>query len=161
MKVNYKLSEALTQYVAPKGYYVRMDKNYVATVRNLQEFINYIENNSVDMEVFGQIQEKDMLAHPEFKYALNEIIAEVKGGFKVFNGEFKHQFIQCTDDNETISIRTNAGRLITICIMEKFGQCADVKYHDKEKFSAIQFDGGATAKRDEMTLLTIPFNKIK
>lgn len=159
MKVNYKLSEALTQYVAPKGYYVRMDRNYVATVRNLQEFINYIESNSIDMEVFGQIHDKDMSAHHEFKYALNEIIAEVKGGFKVFNGEFKHQFIQCTDDNETISIRTSAGRLITICIMEKFGQCADVKYHDKEKFSAIRFDGGASAKSNEMTLLTIPFNK--
>lgn len=171
MKVNYKLSEALTKYVAPKGYYVRMDRNYVATVRNLQEFINYIESNSIDMDVFGQIQEKDMSAHPEFKYALNEIIAEVKGGFKVFNGEFKHQFIQCTDDNETISIRTSAGKNITISVMEKHG-CVDIKYFDSpqpkvlnginevEKFKVLGFDLGKTPiPKTDVTLFTILMNE--
>lgn len=50
-------------------------------------------------------------------------------GFKTFNDEFKHQFVLCQDENETISIRTKSGKRITVSIMERAG-CIDVKYFD-------------------------------
>jgi len=171
-KINYPLSEKLKDYYAPKGFYVRMDKNYVATTRNLQSFINYINENTIDMEVFGHIEERDDKAEQNFKYALNEIIAKVKGDFKVFNGGFKHQYIQCDEENETISIKTKGGKNITISVMEKYGNCVDIKYFDSpqpkvlngikevEKFKVVGFDLGQTPiERTDVTLFTILMNE--
>ena len=77
--------------------------------------------------------------------------------FAVFqNGANKHQFVQCTENVETISIRTRDGKKITVCVMDK-AKCVDVKYHtDKKSFKIIGFNEvGPAIPTEEVTLTTI------
>jgi hypothetical protein len=150
------------------SFYVRMNKNYTATVRSLESFIWAINNSGID-ENFGEITklaDKEAEGYREFHSYLIEIIAEVKG-FAVFNRDFPHQFIQCENSNETISIRTKKGKRITISVIE-MADCADIAFHDsaleKEnngskdvaKFEIIGFDLGKTPiPRTQVTLATI------
>lgn len=150
------------------SFYVRMNKHYVATVRSLESFIWAINNSGID-ENFGEITklaDKEAEGYREFHSYLIEIIAEVKG-FAVFNRDFPHQFIQCENSNETISIRTKKGKRITISVIE-MADCADIAFHDsaleKEnngskdvaKFEIIGFDLGKTpVPRTQVTLATI------
>ena len=150
------------------SFYVRMNKHYTATVRSLESFIWAINNSGID-ENFGEITklaDKEAEGYREFHSYLIEIIEEVKG-FAVFNRDFPHQFIQCENSNETISIRTKKGKRITISVIE-MADCADIAFHDsaleKEnngskdvaKFEIIGFDLGKTPiPRTQVTLATI------
>jgi hypothetical protein len=92
-------------------------------------------------------------------------------GFKTFNKDFKHQFVLCQDENETISIKTKSGKRITISVMEGAG-CIDIKYFDSplpkidnrasglEQFTIMGFNEGKTpVKSTALTLLTILTNR--
>ena len=131
-----------------------MNRNYTATIRSLTDFQDYVNHSDLDMDVFGEITSADKSAREDFKYVLNTIIAEVKG-FAVFNAQFKHTYIECTESAETISLKTSTGKLITFSVM--FNQCVDVKYHNgKDDFKIIGFHFGQTpVPHTDVTLQTI------
>jgi len=148
----------LNDYVAPNGFYVVINRYYTATVRNISDFVAYLDSeqgeNDIDLEVFGEIKSIDHEARIDFKAKVYEIIANIKGFATFSNGGNKHQFIQCTDGVETISIRTQAGKRITVCVMEDYGKCVDIKYHDGgEGFKVIGF--GEEDHHLDLKLLTI------
>ena len=154
--------ETIDKYVAPNGFYVVINKYYTATVRNVSDFMTYLDSEQgktdIDLEVFGKIKSIDYEARADFRARVYEIIAEIKGFATFSNRGNKHQFIECTDDVETISIRTKGGKKITVCVMEVYySKCVDIKYHsDKEKFTVMGFDGGKTPiKQTEVTLTSI------
>jgi hypothetical protein len=103
---------------------------------------------------------------------MEDKMKKVSEGFKTFNQEFKHQFIECSEQNETISIKTKSGKRIAISVMEKYGKCIDIKYFDSpqkpvqngqskvEKFKVLGFDLGTTPiPRTDVTLFTILMNE--
>jgi hypothetical protein len=154
--------ETIDKYVAPNGFYVVINKYYTATVRNVSDFMTYLDSEQgktdIDLEVFGKIKSIDYEARADFRARVYEIIAEIKGFATFSNRGNKHQFIECTDDVETISIRTKGGKKITVCVMEVYySKCVDIKYHsDKEKFTVMGFDGGKTPiKQTDVTLTSI------
>lgn len=152
------LSDRLKNEQLSAGFYIVMNRNYTATVRNILSLTEYINShpNDIDLDVFGEIKNFDRSASNEFVEALYQVIAEVKD-FAVFqNGSNKHQFVQCTENVETISIRTRDGKKITVCVMDK-AKCVDVKYHtDKESFKVMAFnEGGTVIPTEEVTLTTI------
>jgi hypothetical protein len=151
---DYKLPEAVKSITLSDGYYVKINRYYTATVRNLNDFVQYLKNTGdVDMEVFGQIVRRAEKPSPLFTGHLYGIIAQIKG-YESFNG-CEHQFVECQSKNETISIRTASGKNLTVCIMEDSG-CIDVKYHDGDRFNIIGFAEGSTpVKRSEVSLLAI------
>lgn len=159
-----KKMEDLNDYIAPNGFYVVINKYYTATVRNVRDFTAYLDGewgkNDIDLEVFGEVRSVDYESRVDFRAKVYEIIAEIKGFATFSNRGNKHQFIECTDGVETISIRTKGGKKITVCVMEDYGKCVDIKYHnDEEKFTVIGFDGGKTpVKRTEITLMTMLIN---
>lgn len=159
MKVTTKIPDNLEGYQAKHGFHIQMNSNYTATVRNLVEFKNYINrpDTDINLEVFGNILSHDETVSDDFKYVLNTIIAEVKG-FAVFNAQFKHTYIECKEEKETISIRTSNGKLITFSVM--YNQCVDVKYHNgKDDFKIIGFHGGQTpVPHTDVTLQTVLLN---
>ena len=159
MKTKTKIPESLKGYQAKNGFHVKMNRNYTATIRNLVEFKDYINKPDTDItiDVFGEITSRDESVPDDFKYVLNTIIGEVKG-FAVFNAQFKHTYIDCKEDKETISIRTSNGKLITFSVM--FNQCVDVKYHNgKDDFKIMGFHGGQTpVPHTDVTLQTILLN---
>lgn len=159
MKTTIKLSNKMERYQARNGYHVQVNLNYTATVRNLREFVEYINSpeSDVDLEFFGNILSYDSTVDDEFKYGLNTIIAEVKG-FAVFNAQFKHTYIECKEEKETISIKTSNGKLLTFSVM--YNQCVDVKYHNgQDDFKIIGFHGGQTpVPHTDVTLQTILLN---
>ena len=160
-KVLTDIPKELQYYHLPSGYYVVINRNYTATVRSVYDLKDYINNNveQIDLDVFGQIKNEDSEASEAFVGVLNRILAEVMD-YKTFNDGFRHQFIECQSDLETISIRTKGGKYITLAVMEKFGQCVDIKLHNKEKFKIIGFDGGKTpVPHTDVTLTTILLNK--
>ena len=160
-KVLTDIPKELQYYHLPSGYYVVINRHYTATVRSVYDLKDYINNNveQIDLDVFGQIKNEDSEASEAFVGVLNRILAEVMG-YKTFNCEFKHQFIECTSDLETISVRTKGGKCITLSVMEKYAQCVDIKLHDKDKFKIIGFDGGQTpVPHTDVTLTTILLNK--
>lgn len=157
-----RVMETLDDYVAPNGFYVVINKYCTATVRNVSNFMTYLDSEQgktdIDLEVFGKIKSIDYEARADFRARVYEIIAEIKGFATFSNRGNKHQFIECTDDVETISIRTKGGKKITVCVMEVYySKCVDIKYHsDKEKFTVMGFDGGKTPiKQTEVTLTSI------
>ena len=154
MKSTTKIPEKLKSYYPKNGYHVRMNRNYTATIRSLTDFQDYVNHSDLDMDVFGEITSADKSASDDFKYVLNTIIAEVKG-FAVFNAQFKHTYIECTESAETISLKTSTGKLITFSVM--FNQCVDVKYHNgKDDFKIIGFHFGQTpVPHTDVTLQTI------
>ena len=158
--------ETLDEYVAPSGFYVVINRYYTATVRNISSFVAYLDSeqgkDDIDLEVFGEVKNIDHEARDDFRAKVYEIIAEIKGFATFSNRGNKHQFIECTDGVETISIRTKGGKKITVCVMEELPKkCVDIKYHsDEEKFTVIGFDGGKTPiKHTEVTLMTILLDK--
>lgn len=150
----------LEDYNAKNGFHIQMNRNYTATVRNLREFVNYINKPDTDIcpDVFGNILSYDETVGDDFKYVLNTIIAEVKG-FAVFNAQYKHTYIECTDKSETISIKTSNGELITFSVL--LNTCVDVKYHNgKDDFTIIGFHGGQTpVPHTPVTLHTVLLEK--
>lgn len=160
-KVLTDIPKALENYHLPSGYYVVINRNYTATVRNVWDLKEYINNNveQIDLDVFGQIKNEDDQASDLFVGILNRILSEVMN-YKTFNCEFKHQFIECTSDRETISVRTKEGKYITLSVMEGRVQCVDIKLHGEDKFKIIGFDEGKTpVPTTEVTLTTILLNK--
>ena len=154
--------EDLNDYIAPNGFYVVINKFYTASVRSVRDFTAYLDSewgkNDIDLEVFGEVRSIDYESRLDFRAKVYEIIAEIKGFATFSNRGNKHQFIECTDDVETISIRTKGGKKITVCVMEVYySKCVDIKYHsDKEKFTVMGFDGGKTPiKQTEVTLTSI------
>tara|TARA_R110000744_G_scaffold81915_2_gene160938 strand:+ start:2993 stop:3493 length:501 start_codon:yes stop_codon:yes gene_type:complete len=151
------LSDKLKNEQLSAGFYIKINSGYTATVRTILSLTEYINSNpkDIDLSVFGEITSFDSSASKQFIVALYQIIAEVKD-FAVFqNGANKHQFVQCTENVETISIRTLGGKKITVCVMSK--ECVDIKYHtDKDSFKIIGFNGGSTpVPHTEVTLTTI------
>ncbi len=158
--------KTLDEYVAPSGFYVVINRYYTATVRNVSDFVAYLDSKQgktdIDLEVFGEVRSVDYESRADFRARVYEIIAEIKGFATFSNRGNKHQFIQCTDDVETISIRTKSGNRITVCVMDVYyGKCVDIKYHsDEKKFTVIGFDGGMTPiKHTEVTLMTVLLDK--
>lgn len=152
------LSEELKNEQLSAGFYIKINSVYTATVRTILSLTEYINSNpnDIDLDVFGEIKNFDKSASNEFVVVLYQIIAEVKD-FAVFqNGANKHQFVQCTENVETISIRTLGGKKITVCVMDR-AKCVDVKYHtDKESFKIMGFNEGDTPiPSTEVTLTTI------
>ena len=152
------LSDKLKNEQLSAGFYIKINSGYTATVRTILSLTEYINSNpkDIDLSVFGEITSFDSSASKQFIVALYQIIAEVKD-FAVFqNGANKHQFVQCTENVETISIRTLGGKKITVCVMDK-AKCVDIKYHtDKDSFKIIGFNGGSTpVPHTEVTLTTI------
>jgi hypothetical protein len=158
-KIKTLIPSNLENYYANNGFYIQMNENYTATVRNLVDFKNYINRPDTDItpDVFGNILSYDESVSDDFKYVLNTIIAEVKG-FAVFNAQFKHTFIECEQDKETISIKTSNGKLITFSVM--YNQCIDVKYHNgHDDFKIIGFhEGNTPVPHTKVTLQTILIN---
>jgi hypothetical protein len=164
----FELPQRVKEMDMISSFYVRMNQHYVATVRSLEGFIWAINNCGID-ENFGEITklaDKEAEGYREFHSYLIEIIAEVKG-FAVFNREFPHQFIQCENANETISIRTKKGKRITISVIE-MADCADIAFHDSTlepisngnkdipQFEMIGFNCGSTPiQRTPITIATI------
>lgn len=151
------LSDKLKNEQLSAGFYIKINSGYTATVRTILSLTEYINSNpkDIDLSVFGEITSFDSSASKQFIVALYQIIAEVKD-FAVFqNGANKHQFVQCTENVETISIRTLGGKKITVCVMSK--ECVDIKYHtDKDSFRIMGFNGGSTpVPHTEVTLTTI------
>jgi len=151
------LSDKLKNEQLSAGFYIKINSGYTATVRTILSLTEYINSNpkDIDLSVFGEITSFDSSASKQFIVALYQIIAEVKD-FAVFqNGANKHQFVQCTENVETISIRTLGGKKITVCVMSS--ECVDIKYHtDKDSFKIIGFNGGSTpVPHTEVTLTTI------
>ena len=160
-KVLTDIPKAVEEYYSPYGYYVVINRCYTATVRSVRDLKDYINNNveQIDLDVFGQIKNEDSEANEVFVGILNRILAEVMN-YKTFNCHFRHQFIECTSDLETISVRTKGGKCITLSVMERYAQCVDIKLHDKDKFKIIGFDGGQTpVPHTDVTLTTILLNK--
>tara|TARA_R110000737_G_scaffold177333_1_gene202025 strand:- start:411 stop:911 length:501 start_codon:yes stop_codon:yes gene_type:complete len=151
------LSDKLKNEQLSAGFYIKINSGYTATVRTILSLTEYINSNpkDIDLSVFGEITSFDSSASKQFIVALYQIIAEVKD-FAVFqNGANKHQFVQCTENVETISIRTLGGKKITVCVMSS--ECVDIKYHtDKDSFRIMGFNGGSTpVPHTEVTLTTI------
>jgi len=148
------------------GYYVKMNQHYTATVRDLTSFVWAINNCEID-ENFGIVTNKSSDENSDkFFPQMMQIIYAAKG-FAIFNKEFPHQFVQCENANETISIRTKKGKRITISVIE-MADCVDVALHDSPiepvnngsrdvpQFEIIGFNcGGTPVKRTAVTLATI------
>jgi hypothetical protein len=152
-----KIPKNLTDYYAPNGFHIVINKHYTATVRNLIDLATYLSNrDDIDMDVFGEITNVDQESRSDFQSVIYELIAEVKGFATFSNQGNKHQFIECTDGVETISIKTKNGKQLTICVMEDYGKCIDIKLHEQDKFKIIGFDeGGTPVPRTDVTLTTI------
>jgi hypothetical protein len=154
-----KIPKNLTDYYATNGFHIVINKYYTATVRNLLDFVIYLntrDRDDIDMDVFGEITNVDQESRSDFKSGIYELIAEVKGFATFSNGGNKHKFIECTDGVETISIKTKNGKQLTICVMEDYGNCIDIKLHEQDKFNIIGFDKGRTpVPNTEVTLTTI------
>jgi len=109
------------------AFFVKINKNYSATVKNLSSFIDYIQMYSHDLdESFGEI-EKDSKEDYDFYNHLLEVICYVNG-FAKFNTN-PHQFVELKNEKETVSIRTKSGKLVTICFSE-LSRSADVVLHN-------------------------------
>jgi hypothetical protein len=139
-----------------------MNQHYTATVRDLSSFVWAINNCNPD-ENFGVVtnQSNDKDSKPFFVQMMQIIYAFT--GFSIFNSEFPHQFVECENENETISIKTKSGKRITISVMEN-ASCVDIVYHDAPmernenipQFEIIGFNCGATpVKRTPVTIATI------
>ena len=144
------------------SFYVTVNKNYTATVRNLASFIDYLQRHPNDPdETFGQIRKEAIDADgreedSNFYHNLLKIIGYVNG-FAVFNRN-PHQFVELTKAKETVSIKTKGGKLMTIAFMEGDGlaNCADIQLHnsgmepesngvkDVPQFEVIGFNCGGT-----------------
>jgi hypothetical protein len=165
-KFDFKIPEKEANKILMDGFYVRINKGWTATVRSLKDLVNALASgeHEIDLEVFGDItKESNDENLGNFRAYLIEIIAHYKG-FASFNSSYKHQFVELSEKNETISIKTANGELITIAVMEGAG-CVDIKYHtsDQEKnsndnkmFKIIGFDGGQTpVPHTDVSLMTI------
>ena len=162
----YEIPSNVKDIILSDGYYVKMNNNYTATVRDLASFIWAINNCDPD-ENFGIMTNKSNDKNSEkFLPQMMQIIYAFKG-FAIFNREFAHQFVQCEEANETISIRTKKGKRITISVIE-MANCVDVAYHDSTiepinngsknipQFDIIGFNCGATpVNRTPVTIATI------
>ena len=124
----YEIPNNVKDIILSDGYYVKMNNNYTATVRDLASFIWAINNCDPD-ENFGIVTNKSNDKNSEkFLPQMMQIIYAFKG-FAIFNREFAHQFVQCEEANETISIRTKGGKRITISVIE-MANCVDIVSHD-------------------------------
>jgi hypothetical protein len=158
-RLEYILPHSIKQEILSDGFYVKMNRHYTATVRRLQDMIDYINEGDID-ENFGEITSESSTASPEYVGALYDIIAKVKG-FASFN-QNKHQFVELSNQKETVSIKLASGKQITVAVMENAG-CVDICYHNGEKtvqgnskFKIMGFDeGGTPVKSTPVTLATI------
>lgn len=162
----YEIPYNVKDIILHDGYYVKMNQNYTATVRDLPSFIWAINNCKPD-ENFGIVMnQSDDKDSEKFFVQMMQIIYAFKG-FAIFNREFPHQFIQCENANETISIRTKNGKRITISVIE-MANCVDIAYHDSPmepisngnkdipQFEMIGFNCGSTPiQRTPITIATI------
>ena len=171
-KFEFSLPEREANKVLNDGFYVKINKGWTATVRCLADLIQVLSSgeHEIDPEVFGIItKESNDPNMGNFHGYLIEIIATYKG-FTSFN-TCKHQFIETTEDMETVSIKTKSGKLITVCVMEGAG-CVDIKMHnageedvnngnkDISQFKILGFHLGQTpVKGTLLTLMTILFKK--
>jgi hypothetical protein len=162
----YEIPNNVKDIILSDGYYVKMNQHYTATVRDLSSFVWAINNCNPD-ENFGVVtnQSNDKDSKPFFVQMM-QIIHAFKG-FSIFNREFPHQFIECENENETISIKTKGGKRITVSVIER-ANCVDIAYHDAPiepinngnsnipQFEIIGFNcGGTPVKRTAVTIATI------
>lgn len=162
----YEIPRNVKDIILSDGYYVKMNQHYTATVRDLASFVWAINNCNPD-ENFGVVtnQSNDKNSKPFF-IQMMQIIYAFKG-FATFNSNFTHQFVQCENENETISIKTKGGKRITVSVIEG-ANCIDIVSHDSPiepinngskdipQFEIIGFNcGGTPVKRTPVTLTTI------
>jgi hypothetical protein len=168
------------------GFYVKINKHYTATVRDLASFVDYLQGNPNEPdENFGIIVKEarvpiatpiaginglecEVIEDSKFYENLLNIIAYVKD-FAVFNLN-PHQFVELTNSKETVSIRTKGGKLVTIAFMED-ADCADIQVHNSglepvqngrpiPQFEIVGFNCGSTpVKKTLVTLNTIHLGK--
>jgi hypothetical protein len=158
----YEIPKNVKDIILSDGYYVKMNQHYTATVRDLSSFVWAINNCDTD-ENFGVVTNQSNDKDSElFFIQMMQIIFAFKG-FATFNSCYPHQFVQCKEVNETISIKTKGGKRITISVMEN-ASCVDIAYHDAPmernenipQFEIIGFNCGATpVKRTAVTIATI------
>ncbi|MDG1950108.1 MAG: hypothetical protein P8J32_04830 [bacterium] len=155
------------------GFYVKINKHYTATIRNLASFVDYLQGNPNEPdENFGiitkeSIAENGQIEDSNFYAYLLEIIGYVNG-FATFNS-CPHKFVELQAQKETISIRTKGGKLITVAVIEDAG-CVDVQLHNSglepvdngrpvPQFEIIGFNcGGTPVPTTPVTLATIKLN---
>ncbi len=157
----YEIPNNVKDIILSDGYYVRMNKHYTATVRDLASFIWAINNCDTD-ENFGVVTNQSNDANSkQFFIEMMKIIYTFKG-FATFNN-CEHQFVECENENETISIKTKSGKRITVSVMEN-ANCVDIVYYDAPiepnedipQFEIIGFNCGKTpVKRTTVTVATI------
>ena len=67
-----KIPKNLTDYYAPNGFHIVINKHYTATVRNLIDLATYLSNrDDIDMDVFGEITNVDQESRSDFQSAIN------------------------------------------------------------------------------------------
>jgi hypothetical protein len=171
-KFEFILPEREANKILNDGFYVKINKGWTATVRCLADLIQVLSSgeHEIDPEVFGIITKESNDPNLGNTYGyLIEIIAKYKG-FASFN-TCKHQFIETTEEMETVSIKTKSGKLITVCVMENAG-CIDINMEnsveetvknggkDISQFKIMGFNLGQTpVKSTLVTLMTILFKK--
>lgn len=171
MKFDFTIPAHEANVVLRSSFYVKFNKHYTATVRNLQSLIDAINSLETD-ENFGVIvkeADKEELKEDgkgNFYYYLIQIIGAYKQ-MAVFNNN-KHTFIELDDDRHTISVKTSKGKLLTFAIMD-YADCVDVVLHNSDvvepmsngdkdvpQFEVIGFNCGATpVKKTKVTVLTV------
>lgn len=167
MKFEFLLPASEANTILRSSFYVKFNKHYTATVRNLKSLIDALNEHDTD-ENFGIItseadkEELKESGKQNFYHYLIKIIGAYKQ-MAVFNNQ-KHTFIELSDDRHTISIKTSKGKLLTFSVMD-YANCVDVALHNSDsvepngnvpQFEVIGFNCGETpVKRTKVTVLTI------
>ena len=171
-KFTYDLPEHEANKILNDGFYVKINKGWTATVRCLRDLINVLASgeHEIDPKLFGIItKESTDPNRGNFYYYMLQIIGAYKG-FAMFNN-CRHQFVE-TKGKETVTIKTEKGHLITVCVMEE-AQCVDIMYHNSgmerhdngskdglKQFEIMGFRGGGTpVKSTPVTLMTLKLGK--
>lgn len=159
----YEIPNKLKGIILSDGFYVTINQNYTATVRDLPSFIWAINNCEPD-ESFGVVKSESSDKNSKEFFIQMMLIINTFKGFALFNRGMAHQFIQCENENETISIKTKSGKRITVSVIE-MSDSVDIVYHDSTlenadknvpQFEVIGFNCGQTPiKRTAITVATI------
>lgn len=174
MEIQHVVRQRDREIVLDTPILARLRGGDVREFKTMEEWLHIIEllNESYIKDDFGEV-----LTMPtgkdagQFMYHFNHIVAEIKGFASFNNG--KHNYIQLDDMNETVSIRTKGGKLLTVALCSCFDEefCFDIQLHNHSKLEPVdnagpvpQFKvmglhlGGTPVKSTVVTLLTLPLD---